>query len=777
MGIWVQQHFNAILLRRWILIKRNLKRMIITIIGTVIFSLLAIIANYLIAGMLKDDNNPITFKSLGVLSSEEYVGILAFVYSNDSIKLAAKPYADEFVNLYKNEVGRDPKVIEYQNRSELNDYLYARSAIKESLEFVVMGIEFLKVTASDFEANTFYNGSWSNSQFVSNTELTKVLWKTKLGKEIKYTSVTLLARLLDMIFGQMGPLLISCGIVTIVPLIITQPITDITGEVRPYMQNCTLTILPYWVATFVVDLILWVILVTFVWIIFLASQIVAFLDNVFNSWYVMLLTGPSFIIFCYCISFLFSSPDSASRQAFLVLVVLLIIPMIVSIIIEGQDPVGLCWVYSFIPHISLQKGLAMIFQYIGVNKKGWTYFWSNKYTVPYMIMPFINIIIYSSVLILIENVRKKIQKMKSKRSFGNYSSFFEEQKAKHPVTEEAKNMEAEVHSSHDYAVRIENASKLFFNTAGKPISAVNRVSLGVKKNSVFGFLGANGAGKTTLIRMITSLLPISDGTIEIDGVNIDDNKDPTIISICPQFNNHLCEDMTPAEHLSIYSKLFMLGNEAAIEKSEYLIQAMDLDEIKDKPIRELSGGDVRKLSIALSFLGPSKIILLDEPTASLDPVSQKKAQDMILANKGERTFMLCTHLLSEAETLCDMISIMVKGCVYTVGSPQFLSQKFGTEYKIDILLDDDSFETQEKLDNFFEKTLPNATLSIKRPTARIYSIPARDVSLHNVFVNLEEGKEKDNGYSYYTCSSSSLERVFMEIVRMSESDDAVFCES
>jgi len=204
------------------------------------------------------------------------------------------------------------------------------------------------------------------------------------------------------------------------------------------------------------------------------------------------------------------------------------------------------------------------------------------------------------------------------------------------------------------------------------------------------------------------------------------------------------------------------------------MEQLELNEIADKPIRELSGGDVRKLTIALTFLGPAKIILLDEPTASLDPVARRHVHEMILANKEEKTFMLCTHLLSEAEFLCDNISIMIKGCVYTVGSPQYLSQKFGTEFKIDVMLKDESPENGEKCDQFFSTQLPTATLSIQRPKARIYSIPASDITLPDLFTKMQQGSEQDNGYSYYTCSSSSLERVFMEIVHMSENDDIVY---
>ena len=146
---------------------------------------------------------------------------------------------------------------------------------------------------------------------------------------------------------------------------------------------------------------------------------------------------------------------------------------------------------------------------------------------------------------------------------------------------------------------------------------------------------------------------------------------------------------------------------------------------------------------------------------------------MITTFKGKKTFMLCTHLLSEAETLCDEISIMIKGNVYTCGSPQYLSSRFGTEYKIDLQLNDESQESSSKVDNFFAQHIPEAELNIMRPKARIYSVPATATTLPKLFETMQEGKNGDNGYNYYTCSSSSLERVFMEIVHMSECEDLV----
>jgi ABC-type multidrug transport system ATPase subunit len=589
-----------------------------------------------------------------------------------------------------------------------------------------------------------------------------------------FTQVPLLRKMLDLIFGYLAPFLISLGMTSIVPLLISQPIVDRTGEIRSYMVSCTLSIFCYWLAQFVIDVVIWIVTVTIVWVCYIAARIQSFEDNIVSVWYSFVAGGPAVILSAYCLSFLFHSPDTAARQAFLVLTIALFIPVIIDVIRQADTPGWLEWLFAMFPALHLQRLLNCILVNIGIFKQSLGFYWTHKNAQPHLVMELLGAPLYGAVLWLIEHVRVIRARRAARRQFEGHAEFFTEAKTKHPVTQEAKDMEAEVHTNHDYAVRIENCSRLLFNTAGDPIPAVNDVSLGVKEGSLFGFLGANGAGKTTLIKMITSMLPLSSGTIEIMGADITNFNDPTRLSICPQFNTHLCEELTPREHLQIYSLLFQMPPEEATEKIERLVTTLDLEPIQDKPVRELSGGDVRKLTIALSFLGPAKIVLLDEPTASLDPVARHHVHEMITDLKNEKTFMLCTHLLSEAETLCDMISIMIKGCVYTVGSPAYLSGKFGTEYKVDVMLVDDTPETVTRCDQFFRDNLPSATLSIARPRARIYTVPAADISLPPLFMIMAEGKEKVDLFTYYTCSSSSLERVFMEIVRMSECDDVVY---
>lgn len=783
---------KAVLFRRVILFRRSIKSLLISITIAIIFSVLSIAVNFLMKKFLKDYVRPITFNSF--LHQSDQI----FVSKGRQISDINGPY-EKFINslnqVFYQDTGRLPNITEFQDIDSLNEWMYQNSKDKTNNkwpQYVTMGISINNYT--DILGHTIftnitgiYNASWvRDEEMTTRVQLSRIIWKLALSNnqniqdvDFTFSTTLLLEKVKDLIFGMLAPMLITCGFSSIVPLVISQPVIDINGEVRQYMISYGLTLFPYWLVTFFVDFILWTILVNFSFLIFIMCNITAIKDNLFNYWYTCMMAGPSFLLFIYCCSFMFSSPESGTRQMFIILIVLLIIPLFIDIINNYVSPNWILWFYALFPHVGIQRTLNEMLQRVSFFKEKFPYYWKQFYSSKYLIMQIVDIPIYCILLFIIEKMRIWIQKKRAMKTFENYVDFFNEAKSKRTLTEEARRMEEEVLSNpHDYSVRILNCSRLFFNTAGNPIAAVNNVSLGIKDKSIFGFLGANGAGKTTLMKMIMSMLPPSNGTIEINGVDITKSgnsiNNSNILSICPQFNTHLCWEMTPREHFKLYRYLIQSENDQQLNDPEDLIQKLALTDHADKTVREMSGGNQRKLAVALTFFSPASIVLLDEPTSSLDPVARHDVHEMIKEFRGRKTFMVCTHILNEAESLCDTISIMIKGCVYTCGSPQYLSEKFGKEYKIDVVLNaQNDPDCQEKCDNFFNNNLNNARLAITRPNVRVYGIPSNSISVSNLFKIMENGlKDFNNGFNYYTCSSSSLERVFMEIVHLSENEDS-----
>lgn len=280
-------------------------------------------------------------------------------------------------------------------------------------------------------------------------------------------------------------------------------------------------------------------------------------------------------------------------------------------------------------------------------------------------------------------------------------------------------------------------------------------------------MGANGAGKTTLIKMILKEIPVSSGTIQINGRNIQSLRSINV-AFCPQFDDHLTPQLTGRQNMKFFCYLFNKGGQEADRIINRIIEVLDYSEHVDKRIQDMSGGNRRKCSASIPFLSNCNIILLDELTSSLDPIARHHLHQLINMNKVGKTIMLCTHLLDEAESLCDHISIMLNGCIYACGTPEYLSNKFGKEWKIDIILNDDSIITSQKVKNFIKKNIPNSVLSVEDKISLIYSVPIEDYSITKLFSIVQKGKNEDIGIKFYTCSCSTLEKVFMEIVMKSE---------
>jgi ABC-2 type transport system ATP-binding protein len=202
--------------------------------------------------------------------------------------------------------------------------------------------------------------------------------------------------------------------------------------------------------------------------------------------------------------------------------------------------------------------------------------------------------------------------------------------------------------------------------------AVNALSFTVNHGEVFGLLGPNGAGKSTLIRMLTTLVPPTSGTARVGGHDIvrSPNDVRQVIGVIPQaMTSDL--DLTAEENMSIFAKLYGIPREKRRRAIQELIEAVDLWQWRDKPVKMFSGGMRRRLEIARGLVHEPKIFFLDEPTTGLDPVSRVAVWEMLSRLKRERdlTILVTTHYMDEADKLCDRIAIVDHGRLVALDSP------------------------------------------------------------------------------------------------------------
>ncbi|MDB8662943.1 ATP-binding cassette domain-containing protein [Streptococcus agalactiae] len=207
---------------------------------------------------------------------------------------------------------------------------------------------------------------------------------------------------------------------------------------------------------------------------------------------------------------------------------------------------------------------------------------------------------------------------------------------------------------------------------------INNISLEIN-SGVYGLVGANGAGKTTLLKIIATLLPFSDGKLEINGFDVKED----LSKIRPQIG-YVPQKFEFFEMLSLYEFLYYIGlNKKMSDKDinesiEYWIRKFNLVDKKSEKMKSLSGGMKQRVAIIQALIGDPKILILDEPTVGLDPIERLRFKNIINEIKNEKIIIISTHIISDVSALCDKIGVMVSGnMLYSGPIEKFIEQAKG----------------------------------------------------------------------------------------------------
>ena len=223
-----------------------------------------------------------------------------------------------------------------------------------------------------------------------------------------------------------------------------------------------------------------------------------------------------------------------------------------------------------------------------------------------------------------------------------------------------------------------------FQTATGIKVAVDSLNLTMFSGQITALLGHNGAGKTTTIAMLTGLIPADKGTALIEGLDLNEDMHliRTRLGVCPQ-HDILFPDLTVEEHLIMFAAFKGLTSKELIKEDvDKYIKAVGLTEKRREFSKNLSGGQKRKLSVAIAFIGHSRIIFLDEPTSGMDPYSRRFTWNVIRQQKEGRVIVLTTHFMDEADLLGDRIAIMGGGKLKCCGSSLYLKNAYGVGYNL-----------------------------------------------------------------------------------------------
>ena len=243
-----------------------------------------------------------------------------------------------------------------------------------------------------------------------------------------------------------------------------------------------------------------------------------------------------------------------------------------------------------------------------------------------------------------------------------------------------------------YAVKVQNLRKIFANGCcskqESDIIAIKNLNFAIKPGECFGLLGLNGAGKTTTFKCITQELAPNNGKIFVNNVDISGHFSELneLFGYCPQFDA-IFELLSVYENLEFYASIKGIKNESIPTLVNAMIKEMALDEFTNKIAGRLSGGNKRKLAVAISMLCNPPIILLDEPSTGMDPEARRFMWSVIhkMSTKGRKSsVIMTTHSMDEAETLCKRMGIMVNGEFVCMGKANQIKDKYGFGYEADV---------------------------------------------------------------------------------------------
>ncbi|POM61236.1 ABC transporter ABCA1 lipid exporter family, partial [Phytophthora palmivora] len=317
------------------------------------------------------------------------------------------------------------------------------------------------------------------------------------------------------------------------------------------------------------------------------------------------------------------------------------------------------------------------------------------------------------------------------------------------------------------ALSVQRLRKTFEVPGGTKV-AVKGLDLVMYKDQITCLLGHNGAGKSTLISMLTGMAAPSSGDATYRGLSLNQDMEEIreSLGICFQ-HDVLFEDLTVEEHLLVFGRVKGYRNEELQELVASQIRQVGLTEKRHVFSKDLSGGMKRKLSVAISLLGDSSLVFLDEPTSGMDPYSRRSTWEILLNNRNDRVMVLTTHFMDEADILGDRIAIMAEGELRCCGSSLFLKNQFGAGYNLTLVKDDAKCD-DKAVTNLIKSYVPSAELLSNVGSEIAFQLPQKSSPMFAPMFTDMDNKMGTLGLLSYGISATTLEEVF---IKVAEADD------
>uniref|UniRef100_A0A8C9EDL3 Cholesterol transporter ABCA5 n=1 Tax=Phocoena sinus TaxID=42100 RepID=A0A8C9EDL3_PHOSS len=532
----------------------------------------------------------------------------------------------------------------------------------------------------------------------------------------------------------------------------------------------------------------WVLLYTS--LIFLMSLLMAVIatasslfpqSSCFVIFLLFFLYGLSSVFFALMLTPLFKKSKHVGIVEFLVTVSLGFVGLLI-VLVEGF-PKSLVWLLSPFCQCTFMIGIAQVMHLEDSNEGA---LFSNLTEGPYpliitIIMLALNSIFYVLLAVYLDQVipgefglrrssfyfLKPSYWSKSRRNYkelseGNVSGSISFSEIVEPVSSEFIGKEA---------IRISGIQKTY-RKKGENVEALRSLSFDIYEGQITALLGHSGTGKSTLMNILCGLCPPSDGFASVYGHRVSEIDEMfearKMIGICPQLDIHF-DVLTVEENLSILASIKGVPANNIIQEVQKVLLDLDMQAIKDNQARKLSGGQKRKLSVGIAVLGDPKVLLLDEPTAGMDPCSRHIVWNLLKYRKANRVTVFSTHFMDEADILADRKAVISQGMLKCVGSSIFLKSKWGIGYRLSMYID--RCCATESLSSLVKQHIPAATLLQQSDQQLVYSLPFKDMDkFSGLFAALDT--RSDLGVISYGVSMTTLADVFLKLEVEAEIDQA-----
>ena len=308
-------------------------------------------------------------------------------------------------------------------------------------------------------------------------------------------------------------------------------------------------------------------------------------------------------------------------------------------------------------------------------------------------------------------------------------------------------------------IQVEELTKYF-----NELCAVDHIDLEIQRGEIMGLLGPNGAGKTTILRMLTGFLRPTEGSIRVKEYTIDEHplEIKKLLGYLPE-SAPLYHDMLVYDYLGYVASIREIDRGRKFSRIRHLADLCGLNEVMHQPIGELSKGYKQRVGLAHAMMNDPEILILDEPTSGLDPNQIVEIREIIRQIGKEKTILISTHILSEAEATCDRIVIINKGKIVADGSTDALKQSASGEYLISISLQNTDFQSVEKILNTIEGVVDMVSVNEAEEALDLRVVCKSSTDLRGEIY--QKIKQTDWVLLEFRQETKSLEKIFRQLTR------------